>query len=140
MKKISVLQYASITGSIALIYTIIVICIKMPANFSKNNFGENQIVLFKKLDVKYLVSISIFLFGFSSHNGIFQIYNELKKPSPERYTKVLNRSFILEIILYLFISLGGFLSFLDKTEDNVLNNYDHTDITILISNSGPRRS
>jgi len=133
MKKISVLQYASITGSFAMIYSIVCICIKMPSNFEKNNNADNPLVLFEEPSLKYLVSISVFLFGFSSHNGIFQIYVELKKPSKKRYAKVLKRSFMLEVILYLLISLGGFLSFLRKTEDNLLNNYEASDIAILIS-------
>jgi len=133
LKKISVLQYASITGSLALLYSIVCICIKMPANHAKNISAENQLVLFEAFSLKYLVSISVLLFGFSSHNGIFQIYIELKKPSAERYAKVLNRSFILEVILYLFMCIGGYLSFLGKTQDNILKNFDATDVSILIS-------
>lgn len=132
LRKISVLQYASITGSCALIYSIIIICIKMPSNFAESK-DKYDLILFNQLSWKYLVSISVFLFGFSSHNGIFQIYVELKKPSAERYSKVLNRSFLLEVVLYLFISLGGFLSFLSHTKDNVLRNYDSKDTAVLIS-------
>ncbi len=133
LKKISVLQYASITGSLALIYSIICVCIKMPKNFQENQNENNKIVLFKSLSLKYLVSISVFLFGFSSHNGIFQVYVEVKKPSAERYSKLLKRSFFLEVVLYLLISLGGYLSFLAKTDDNILKNYESKDISILIA-------
>lgn len=133
LKKISVLQYASITGSMALIYSIICICIKMPKNYADSLASGEKLILFEAFSLKYLVSISVFLFGFSSHNGIFQIYVELNRPSAERYSKVLNRSFILEMFLYLFISISGYFSFLSKTQDNILNNFDSEDVAILIS-------
>jgi amino acid permease len=133
MKKISILQYASIFGTFALIYSIVIICVKTPDFYKKNTENGEKIIIIEDFSWDYLVSISVFLFGFSSHNGIFQIYNELERPSTKRFSKVLHRAFYLEVFLYLLISIGGYLSFLNKTDANILLNYQEGDIYILIS-------
>jgi len=131
LKKIAFLQYVSIIGSLALIYSIIVIIAKTYSKFLINK--DLGIKLFMPIDLNYLNSISIFLFGFCSHNGVFQIFVELNRPTKERYSKVLNRSFMLEIALYSLISFSGYFSFLSTTRDNILSNYDPNDNLILIS-------
>lgn len=131
LKKIALLQYVSLVGSITLIYSIFVIIGKTYSNYNKNkNLG---IIYFNEISWDYLSSISIFLFGFCSHNGVFQIFIELNRPTKQRYSKVLNRSFLLEIILYSLISSSGYFSFLKNTEDNILINFDPKDKLILVS-------
>lgn len=131
LKKIALLQYVSLVGSVALIYSIFVIIGETFTNYNKNK--DLGIVFFNEISWDYLSSISIFLFGFCSHNGVFQIFIELNRPSKKRYSKVLNRSFMLEIFLYSLISFSGYLSFLSGTKDNILLNFDPKDKLILVS-------
>jgi len=110
LKNISKLQYASIIGVFTLLYVIIVVTIEMP--FYLTNFlnGDNTIIWFPTLNFGVLDTFAIFTFGFSSHNGIFPIYQELKHPTKRRAFKVLNRAVTLEVILYLLIAYAGFFS------------------------------
>jgi amino acid permease len=124
LKNISTLQYASIVGSIALVYSIIVIVIEMPFYLIKNIKEGIEIPLFKPISLNYLDTFATFMFGFSSHNGIFQVFTELKRPSIVRYYKVLERSFVIELILYIAISFAGYLSTLDLTPDIFLERPD----------------
>jgi amino acid permease len=133
MRRIALLQYISIFGSFALIYSILIVCIKTPKNFKERLDNGERPVIVEKISWDYLVSISVFLFGFASHNGIFQIYNELERPSIKRFFKVLYRAFILEFILYFLICVAGYLSFLSNTNSNLLINYKDNDIFIIIS-------
>ena len=132
MKKIAYLQYVSILGSLALIYSIIVI---ISETYTKYNISIQtyEVVAFEEFGWGYVNSMAIFLFGFCSHNGIFQIFIELNRPSKSRYSKILNRSFALEIVLYLSIGFSGYFSFLGGTTDNILSNYAIDDNFILIS-------
>jgi len=129
LKNIASLQYASIVGSIALIFCIVVIVAEMPMfltdYLSRNPFPP----LFKQINWNYLDTFSTFLFGFSSHNGVLQIYAELKRPTEERNFKVLRRSFIVEMIVYLGIAFGGFFSTFYDTPDIFLYRNDCKNFT-----------
>lgn len=124
LKNIATLQYASIVGTIALIYSIVVIAIEMPF-YVMNNIKDNvNFPIFKPLSWNYLDTFATFMFGFSSHNGIFQVFTELKRPSIVRYYKVLERSFLIELFLYITISYSGYFSTLDNTKDIFLKRDD----------------
>ena len=113
LKNVSKLQYASILGSFTLIYTIIVVCIEMPfylQNYFKDPKHEVSNIWFVKLDWNVLDSVAIFYYGYCAHNGIFQVYQDLSRPSRRRMKKVLNGAVIMEVIMYFFMAMGGFLS------------------------------
>lgn len=112
LKNISKLQYASMVGCAALIYSTLVIVIECPFYYQKSTM---KIPWFKPISMKFFDSFSIFLYGFASHNGIFPIFDELNKPSKRRSYSVLNRGYLLEVIVFLFLGLGGFFSLLDPT-------------------------
>jgi amino acid permease len=115
LKNISTLQYASITGTMALLYSILVIVFEMPF-YLKNYLAEgNSIPVFEPVTINWLDSFSTFMFGFAAHNGIFQVFNELKRPTQRRYYKILVRSFIIEIVLYTSIAYFGYFSTFEKT-------------------------
>jgi amino acid permease len=124
LKNIATLQYASLIGTFALVYSIIVIVVEMffylPVYF--DNGGS--FIWYKPLNLGYLDTFSTFMFGFASHNGIFQVFTELGRPSVRRYHKVLNRSFLVELVLYIAISFCGYFSTFDDTPDIFLKRDD----------------
>ncbi len=124
LKNISKLQYASIVGTIALIYSIIVIFIEMFFYLRNYLDSGNTIPWFVAPNWDYLDTFSTFMFGFSSHNGIYQIFVELKRPSPKRFNKIISRSFGIEVVLYLLISFGGYFSTFQETKDIFLDRPD----------------
>jgi amino acid permease len=110
LKDIAKLQYASIIGTITLIYSIGVVVVEMPfymTSYLQTNSFPPLLVLPNR---GYLDTFSTFIYGFSSHNGIFQIFIELNRPSSTRNYKVLRRSFMIELMLYISIAYGGFFS------------------------------
>jgi amino acid permease len=124
LKNISTLQYASIIGTIALIFSIFVIVCEMPFYLS-NYLAVNPFPdLFIKPHWGYLETFTTFLYGFASHNGIFQIFVELKRPSNKRNHKILKRSFAIELVLYLLIGFCGYFSTLDATPGVFLDRED----------------
>ena len=122
LKSISNLQYISLSGTVAICLAILIIIIESPfyayeyfTNETKSDFSffppNNGI------KTGWLDTLGILLFGFSSHNGIFQIFNELDRPGKRRCTKVLRRAFVLEGVLYLLLSFAGFFSTFYDTPD-----------------------
>jgi amino acid permease len=124
LKNISTLQYASLVGTFALVYSIIVIVAEAPFYMTRYLEKGGEIPWFRPISWGWLDTFSTFMFGFASHNGIFQVFTELKRPSVIRYYKVLDRSFIIEIILYVSIAFGGFFSTFLDTRDVFLDRID----------------
>lgn len=128
LKNISVLQYASLLATISLGYCILVIFFEFPFYYKQymNDNKDFEIGLFPPGGIKWnwLDSVGTFLFGFCNHNGIFQVFMEMDRPNKRRSVKVLNRSMILELVLYTAISIGGFFSFFYKCPDIFLNRPD----------------
>jgi amino acid permease len=119
LKDISKLQYASIIGTVALVYSILLIVAEMPF-YMMNYLSEKPFPsLFRGISWNYLDTFATFMFGFCAHNGIFQVFDELSRPSTRRYYKVLNRSFVIELFLYTSIAFAGFFSTFYTTD-----NYD----------------
>ena len=114
LKNISILQYASILATISLIYTILVIVVQSPFYY-KEYMADNPnfkigLVPPNGIGWNWLNTVGTFLFGFCNHNGVFQVFMEMDRPNKRRSVKVTNRSIVLEVVLYLSISLGGFFS------------------------------
>lgn len=115
IKNMSVIQYTSFLAAISLFYVTFVIVIQSPfyykeymeknPNFELGPFPTNDI------GWKWLNSAGVFLFGFCNHNGLFQILLDLHRHTEERSNKVIRRSAILEIVLYLSLGFAGFFSF-----------------------------
>ena len=129
LKNISSLQYASMVGTVALIYSIFIIVIEsfwyFPLYHDKQGIDlPPNSDLFRAPHLGYFDTFSTFLFGFASHNGIFQVFDELKRPSSQRYKKVLARSFYIELVLYISIAFGGFYSTFYQTPDVFLKRQD----------------
>ena len=128
LKDISKLQYASIVATFCLITTVLVIDLESPLYIWYNIKNNVQFPsLFPKFDWSnnnYLDTFSIFLFGFSCHNGILNVLEEMKNPNKKRCNKVLNISFVLEVILYGTIGFCGYFSTLSKTPDYFLTRED----------------
>lgn len=125
LKDISKLQYVCLVGTISLGLSILVVILECPFYIYQyfNNYSNNTIPIFppkdSNIDLSYswIDTIGIFLFGFTSHNGIFQVFQELERPGKRRCRKVINRSFIIELVFYFLLSLAGFLSSFYQTPD-----------------------
>ena len=120
LKDISKLQYLSISGTLALIISTLVIIVEFPFYLDQYLKAGNTIKLFPDYDtfkIGWIDTLGIYLFGFSSHNGIFQIFDEMKRPKRRRCLKVIRRAFYLEAVLYFLISFAGFFSTFYDTPD-----------------------
>jgi len=124
LRDMSRLQYASIIGVFTLLYVIVVVAFEMPFYLTNYIDEGKEIIISPKLGWGVLDTFAIFSFGFSCHNGIFPIYQELKDPSVRRSNKVLNRSFILEVVLYLMIGYAGFFSLFYDVPDVFIRRKD----------------
>lgn len=74
-----------------------------------------------------MTSLPIMVYAFTCHPYVLPIFQELHHPIKRRMEKVLYRATFLSAGLYLSMGLFGYLTFLNKTNGNILlNNFQHS--------------
>lgn len=66
------------------------------------------------------------------HNSLL-IYGSLKTPTIDRFTRVTHFSTAISMVACLAMALAGFLTFGDKTQGNVLNNFPTHNLMVNIA-------
>ncbi|CAA9989028.1 transmembrane amino acid transporter protein, putative [Plasmodium knowlesi strain H] len=92
---------------------------------------NKDIVLFN-MDRHFFKCFNILLFSFSQQPNACFITGQFNQPTHRRLTKSAYRSVVLQIIFYSLFGLLGYLSFLTTTKDNIILNYEDTNISILL--------
>ncbi|KAI9789667.1 MAG: hypothetical protein M1816_005842 [Peltula sp. TS41687] len=87
------------------------------------------------LTVNYGVfqSIGVISFAFVCHHNSLLIYGSLKKPTLDRFARVTHYSTGISMIACLVMAIAGFLTFGDKTQGNILNNFPTDNIMVNIA-------
>ena len=60
--------------------------------------------------IQFLQSFALFFFCFTGHNGLLPALEHLENPSPPRRAKLYNISIAMDMLIYLFIAICGYLS------------------------------
>lgn len=127
LKNISKMRFASMFAIVALIYTILVVIIESPfywKHYKENDYDENDLNTHPnwfeigksfKGDANFFSCVSTIFFTYSCHPGAFSVYKTLKNNTDKRINKVFRRSILLDMVIYLSITICGFLTTPIKT-------------------------
>lgn len=131
-KKLSALRYATPASLAAILMTAMTVLVNSPDLYEQNvgqqGFGE---VEWFRLDWSFFKAFSIFLFAYNGHLNVVPVAMELQRPSSERIWKANLRVAMLLLVFYSLIGAGGYLSFFQATEQNILVNYETSTLTLL---------
>ncbi|KAK4228973.1 hypothetical protein QBC38DRAFT_360641 [Podospora fimiseda] len=77
-------------------------------------------------------AVGVISFAFVCHHNSLLIYGSLERPTMDRFAKVTHYSTGISMFACLGVALAGFLTFGDKTQGNVLNNFpgDNTMVNV----------
>lgn len=78
-------------------------------------------------------AIGVISFAFVCHHNSLLIYGSLRKPTMDRFATVTHYSTAISMVACMAMALGGYLSFGDKTQGNVLNNFPTNNIMVNIA-------
>ncbi|EON62705.1 hypothetical protein W97_01929 [Coniosporium apollinis CBS 100218] len=78
-------------------------------------------------------AIGVISFAFVCHHNSLLIYGSLKKPTMDRFARVTHYSTSISMVACLVMALAGYLTFGDKTQGNVLNNFPTDNIMVNIA-------
>eukprot|EP01084_Bolivina_argentea_P025701 47787_1 len=139
MRSMNALRYGSLIGICCSAYLCLVIFInyfrlcddqsvfegehiQRHTCFWKSNFSLTSDDLFKLTPNGFLSSFPIFVYAYSCQPQVLPIYVELQRRSVRRMHKVIRRSLYFSVTLYVSVGIFGFLTFMDGSCGNVLQN------------------
>lgn len=132
-KKLSALRYATPVALVAIVFTACTVVSKSPelyeANVGEEGFGDVEWFV---ADWGFFQSFSILLFAYNCHLNVIPVAAELVEPTDVRISKITFRVVSVELIFYALIATGGYLSFLARTDQNILTDYRQTTSSVTI--------
>ena len=131
LKDISKMRFTSMFGICALIYCIIVIVVQAPFFFKHylDNYKEDDksthanwfdITQSFTSDLFFFPGIANLFFCYSCHPGAFPVYKTLKNHTEKRINEVFFRSICLDLVIYIFIAVCGFMTAPLKPESLII--------------------
>ncbi|KAJ2505701.1 hypothetical protein GGI11_006911 [Coemansia sp. RSA 2049] len=78
-------------------------------------------------------ALGVITFAFVCHHNSFMIYGSLRKPTLNRYFDVVHFATAIATVASLVMAAFGYLSFRDKAQGNVLNNFAQDSFLINIA-------
>lgn len=76
---------------------------------------------------------TIFIFGYTCHQNIFSVCNELKQSTQQRIDYVIYTAISIALTVYICISISGYHTFGIYTHSNILTNYSANNTIIAIA-------
>lgn len=129
LKDVSKMRFASLFGVLALVYSILVIVFESPfffintgnyKRFKKINWFDMRRAFTKETNFAFFGGIATVFYVYSCHAGAFPVYKTLRNNTTRRIKKVFRRSIILDIIIYVCVSIGSFLTTPFKPDDLIV--------------------
>lgn len=131
------LRHVSFLGIFSVVFLLAVIMGKTAQSFSL--YGDS---IFRKVDYwpenynNVLTSLPIILIAFMCQFNILGVHANLIRPSYDRMNYVINCSIGGSGVLYVLFGLCGYLVAFDETKDNILNNFEANDRSLIIARAG----
>ncbi|KAJ3120241.1 hypothetical protein HK098_004765 [Nowakowskiella sp. JEL0407] len=127
-RDISALAKTSLLSLVAIVYILIAVAIRSP-QMGADSVGKPE-EKFTVIGPGVFQAIGVISFAFVCHHNTFLIYGSLKTPTMDRMALVTHFSTGLSLLLCLILAITGYLTFTDKTQGNVLNNFPNDDTLI----------
>ena len=128
MKKLNI---SSTIGVFTTLFILLVVLVQFPfyfIDYLDNRYDENNedthINIYNvergfTKQIQFLQCFALFFFCFTGHNGLLPALEHLENPTPKRRAKLYNISIAMDMLIYLVISMCGYLSTPDDVVDIV---------------------
>ncbi|KEG07774.1 putative amino acid transporter [Trypanosoma grayi] len=134
-KEINSLRYASVVGVTLIVFFVICMIVHAARNGLKH--GMSPDLRLSNSGLGAVNGLSLFIFAFICQVNCFEIYEEMKDPSPRRMTRDSALSMITVAILYFLAGFFGYADFGEAASGSVLRLYDpQNDIMMAVAYVG----
>lgn len=121
-KEINSLRYVSVVGVSFIIFFVICMIVHAAQNGMKH--GLNSDLKLTNTGMTAVNGLTLFIFAFICQVNMFEIYEEMHKPSPWRMTRDSSISMIAVALLNFLSGFFGYCDFGDKVTGSILLLYD----------------
>lgn len=132
LKQLSALKYTSFL-SICFVFFLTVLVVLYSAHIdgldpcATDDDGDDGVCVGEKsnftLNLDTMKVLSIFVFGFTCHQNMFTIVNEIHVVTKPHLNKVIFASVGTAFTLYMIVATSGYNTFGDNVESNILQSY-----------------
>jgi sodium-coupled neutral amino acid transporter 11 len=119
----------ALISMLVILITVITQGFRVPPELRGTLKGGNLIFL----NSGVFQAIGVISFAFVCHHNSLLIYGSLKKPTLDRFATVTHYSTSISMIACLVMAMAGFITFGDKTQGNVLNNFPKDNVMVNIA-------
>ncbi|ORC87342.1 putative amino acid transporter [Trypanosoma theileri] len=134
-KEINSLRYASVVGVTLIVFFVICMIVHAATHGLKGGFSSD-IRLFNS-GIEAINGLSLFIFAFICQVNCFEIYEEMRNPSPRRMTRDSLLSMTGVGILYFLAGFFGYADFGAGASESVLRLYSpQSDVMMAIAYIG----
>ncbi|CCX33066.1 transmembrane amino acid transporter [Pyronema domesticum] len=118
-------------SAFALVSMLIIVFTVVTQGFSvpKEDRGEFTFELLT-INTGFFQAIGVISFAFVCHHNSLLIYNSLRTPTLNRFSRVTHFSTTISCLLCLLMALSGFFTFRSRTQGNVLNNFPSSSLLV----------
>ncbi|KAK9480836.1 transmembrane amino acid transporter protein-domain-containing protein [Lipomyces japonicus] len=121
LRKLDSLKYTSVIALVAIGYLTILVVSHW---FIGDTIADRGIVsVWPKNISSVLASLPIVIFGFTCHQNMFSIVNELRDSRPISAVFIILTSIGSAVFLYTLVGLAGYLSYGDNISGNIIGMY-----------------
>jgi len=145
-RDLSSLRFTSMLGMIAVFYTVVFILLRaLDGSYSIKpkkigRFLENDDIVKPSfsgssvwhIDMKALILMCNVGLSFVAHYNAPTLWKEMKNVSPQSFGKMVRTSYFILVLIYIACMTGGYWTFGDTCEGNILLNYHSSDILATI--------
>ncbi|MCJ1269669.1 hypothetical protein MMC22_009561 [Lobaria immixta] len=123
LRRLDSLKYTSVVALISISYLVILVVAHFVKGDTKQDRGELRVVHWESA-VATLSSIPVVVFGYTCHQNMFSILNEIKNNSHFRTTSVVSASIGTASFIYVLVATTGYLSFGNSLSGNIVGMYN----------------
>jgi amino acid permease len=126
LKKLDSLRYTSSVALGSVFYVLMVVIFNM---FNTSiEFPDWSEIRFLHFDMNFFSILPVFVFGFTCHQNIFSIFNELQDNSQTKINSVIKGSIFNGLAVYQAIGALGYITFGNHVKSNILSMYQNSPI------------
>ncbi|KAM7187157.1 Transmembrane amino acid transporter domain containing protein [Naviculisporaceae sp. PSN 640] len=120
-KKLESLKYASMIALFSIGYLILLVAYHCAVD-SRDERGDVNLITWDG-PVAALSSLPLMIFGYTCHQNMFSIVNEIKDNSPKSLLTVIASSIGSAAAIYILVALTGYFTFGSNIQPNIIAMY-----------------
>ncbi|MES1915617.1 MAG: hypothetical protein MHM6MM_007537 [Cercozoa sp. M6MM] len=128
LKSLHSLRFTSVLGVAAILYTLFLVIIS-----SAQRDGNSDTVHVFRVTQNLFTAIALMNVSYTCHYNGARYYGEMRDRSPRKFMKTVAMSFGGCFVVYLAVSLAGYLEFGHATEGDILKNYPNDALQFIIA-------